>query len=80
MPTPKPKANDDGIRKMFEEVARKIEAVDKQLRGEYAGRPWQEIQEPAARAFAAAGVNFAGDLSDYAKSVEQNKEFKFELG
>lgn len=74
------KSNDDGIRKMFEEIARKIGAVDKQLRAEYTGRPWQEIEEPAARAFAAAGVNFTGDISAYAKSIEENKDFRFDLG
>ncbi len=72
--------NEDGIRKMFEEVGRRIEAVDKELREQYTGRPWQEIEEPAARAFAAIGVNFTGDISDYAKSIEENKDFRFDLG
>jgi hypothetical protein len=71
--------NPEGIEAMFAEVAAKMEAVDRQLRAEFTGRPWQEIEEPAARAFAAIGVNLTGDISDYAKSIEKNQDFTFNL-
>lgn len=72
--------NPDGIRKIFEEIAAKMKAVDQELRAKYTGKPWKDIEEPAAQAFAAAGVHFTGDISDYAKSIENNEDFTFKIG
>jgi hypothetical protein len=72
--------NDDGIRKLFDDIARKINAADKRFRTEWEGRPAAEV-EPAARAsFERIGVNLTdAQVTDYAAAVEAREPFKFRL-
>lgn len=70
----------DGIDDLFGEIAKKMEAVDRQLRAEFTGRPAAEIEPVAVQRFSAIGLNFNGPMTEYAESIEQNKPFQFDLG
>lgn len=70
--------NQQGIDELHAEIARKVEAVDREIRAEWTGKPADEIESHAIAAFAAIGIDFS-DLREYAEAVAQDKPFDFVL-
>jgi hypothetical protein len=73
--------NYQGIRAVYEEVARKIADVDAELRGlPLVGKPVEHIKDRAEAAFAAIGVELPeDDLTAYSQSVSDGEDFEFKL-
>lgn len=74
------KMDDDGMDRLFGELARKLEKVDASIRTRYTGRPAEEIEPVAVEEFTKAGINFTGSMREYAESVERNEDFRLDLG
>lgn len=72
--------NPDGLDRLFQEIARKIEKVDADIRAELAGKPAAEVAPIAAQRFSAVGVNLTpSDIDAYAVSVEKGENFQINL-
>jgi hypothetical protein len=69
------KINTEAIKNMYAEVAKAIDALDEEVRAEFAGRPVEEIAEPIRKKFADAGINL--DITGYATAVSTGEDFQF---
>ena len=75
------KMNNDGVRALNGEIAGKITTVDADLRAKpLLGQPVDEIKEKAATALGNIGVELPDEkLTEYAQSISDGNDFKFEL-
>ena len=72
--------NDDGIRKLYEEVATNLKRIDSALRQELTGRDVDVVIPRVKAALGASGVELPDDkLREYSQSISENKDFKFVL-
>jgi hypothetical protein len=72
--------NNAGMREMYRQIAAKIEAKDRELRAVHTGQPVEHVKPAAQAALAAIGLNMHGDqLTAYAQSISDNKDFRFVL-
>lgn len=74
--------NQSGLDQVFAEIGAKVEAVDADLRRRFAGAPADEIVDPAAAAFEAAGIQSLEPewLRAYAEAVSHGADFTLQLG
>lgn len=72
------KINDDGIRRLYEEVAAKIETADRAFRASHEGFPIDVVEADARTAI--PGVQLDADtLHKYATAVSDGEPFRFQL-
>ena len=72
------KLNDDGIRRLYEDIAARIEAADRAFRASHGGFPIEVVESDARTAI--LGVELDDDtLHDYAVAVSNGAPFQFEL-
>ena len=72
------KVNDDGIRRLYEEIATKIDAADRAFRNSHEGFPLEVVEADARTAI--PGVELDNDtLHRYAVAVTEGAPFQFEL-
>lgn len=73
--------DDAGMRAIYEELAARVRAVDAKLRAiPLLGQPVDEIKAQAASALATIGVTLPdAELTSYAQSISDGKDFKFNL-
>ncbi len=72
--------NPDGIRKVYDEIARKIEGVDQGVRRDSEGSSAEDVEALAGQRFSAIGVQLPeADLQRYAAAVVAGEPFEFRL-
>jgi adenosine/AMP kinase len=72
------KMNDDGIRRLYEEIAANIGAADRAFRASHEGFPIEVVEADARRAI--PGVEMDADtLHNYAAAVSEGVPFQFKL-
>lgn len=70
------KINDAGLRKLYQEVAAKIDEADRSFRETHTGYPVEVIAADAPNAFPWLELS---DWTQYATAVANNAEYVFEL-
>lgn len=72
------KMNEDGIRRLYKEIAAKIEAADRAFRSSHEGFPIEVVEADARTAI--PGVELDADtLHNYAVAVSEGAPFQFKL-
>ena len=74
------KMNEQGVRDLYKEIAKKVEKEDQAIRRSAQGKTASQVKSLAKRRFASIGLNLTDkNLTDYAKSVVERKDFNFTL-
>jgi hypothetical protein len=73
------KFNNKGLAQVYQDMAAKIDRVDKEVRAAHSGKPATEVEPAARAAFARVSIDLGSALKEYAEAVEKNEPFRFEL-
>jgi ribosomal protein S8 len=72
--------NEDGVRAMYAEIAKKIENEDARLRRRLVGQPVDKVKPHVAEAMSRIGfVLTAEQFEDYSKAISQGVPYHFKL-